>query len=80
MSNTKLFNIRITHEQHKKFKKYAEKNGFSMGGILTNYIETLINGETEFPIGFEDNRPKKRVEKVDPLAHIRDQYKPGRDF
>ena len=73
----KLFNIRMTQDQHKRFKQFAEKNNVSMGGILLNYIDELLDGETKI-IGFEDGR--KTAKWADPLDAIRDQYTPGEDF
>ena len=45
MSATKLFNIRITPDNHAKFKKYAADNNVTMGAILNNYIEALLGGD-----------------------------------
>ena len=52
---TKLFNIRITEEKHKKFKKYAEKKKVSMGYLLNSYIDSLLDESVE-PIGLEPER------------------------
>lgn len=76
-TKTRLFNIRITEEKHKKFKKLAEKNDISMGAILNNYIDALLNGE-ETPIGFDDGR--KTVKWEDPVDAVRGQYRKGVDF
>lgn len=77
MTQTRLFNIRITNDKHAKFKKYASENNVSMGGILLNYIDYLLETEGEI-IGFEDGRKTAKWE--DPLDSIRDQYEQGRDF
>ena len=76
-TKTRLFNIRITEEKHKKFKKLAEKNDVSMGAILNNYIDALIREEMDI-IGMENGR--KTVKWEDPLEDIRNQYVPGVDF
>lgn len=74
---TKLFNIRITEEKHKRFKKYAEKKNVSMGYLLNSYIDSLLDESVE-PIGLE---PERKVTKwVDPVEAIRGQYKRGIDF
>jgi len=73
----KLFNIRMTHDKHKRFKEFAEKNKVSMGGILLNYIDKLLDGDADI-VGFEDGR--KSAKWADPLDAIRDQYTPGEDF
>ena len=77
MTQTRLFNIRITNDKHAKFKEYASENNVSMGGILLNYIDHLLEGKGEI-IGFEDGRKTAKWE--DPLDSIRDQYEQGRDF
>ena len=76
-TKTKLFNIRITEEKHKKFKAYAEEHELSMGAILNNYIQSLLDGN-DTPIGFDDDRKINKWE--DPLSNIRGQYTPGVDF
>jgi len=76
-TQTRLFNIRITNDLHAKFKEYASEKGVSMGGILLNYIEHLIEHEGEV-YGFEDGR--KTAKWNDPLDAIRDQYQAGEDF
>jgi hypothetical protein len=76
-TKTRLFNIRITEEKHKKFKKLAEKNDVSMGAILNNYIDALIREEMDI-IGMKNGR--KTVKWEDPLEEIRSQYVKGVDF
>ena len=76
-TQTRLFNIRISHDKHGQFKKYAEEKGKSMGGILLNYIDTLLDGTNE-PVGFEEDQKNTRIE--DPVDFIRGQYKQGQDF
>ena len=79
MSNTRLFNIRITHEKHAAFKKYAEENNVTMANLLSSYIDSLLAGEE--PVGVKGGQEKKeRQEWVDPLDAIRGQYIPGEDF
>ena len=73
----KLFNIRMTQDKHKRFKQFAEKNNVSIGGILLNYIDELLDGDAKI-IGFEDGR--KTAKWADPLDAIRGQYTPGEDF
>jgi hypothetical protein len=76
---TKLFNIRITVDLHKRFKAYCEKKDVSMGSVLLNYIQSLVDGQTEQPI----NQPevhRRKAEWKDPLDAVRNQYKEGRDF
>jgi len=77
MAETKLFNIRIETHKHKAFKEYASKKGLSMGGILHNYIDQLLEGEME-PVGFDEGQTQAKWE--DPVAAIRSQYVQGRDF
>ena len=80
MSNTKLFNIRITHEKHAKFKAYAENNNVTMANLLSSYIDALLAEEIE-PIGIGKKTKKvARQEWVDPLDAIRGQYTAGEDF
>ena len=76
-TQTRLFNIRISNDKHAQFKKYAEGKGKSMGGILLNYIDTLLDGTNE-PVGFEEDKKYTTVE--DPVDFIRSQYKKGEDF
>lgn len=76
-TKTRLFNIRLTEEKHKKFKKFAEKSELSMGAIINNYIDALLDG-SETPIGFEDGR--KTVKWEDPVEAVRGQYRKGVDF
>ena len=79
MSNTRLFNIRITHEKHAAFKKYAEENNVTMANLLSTYIDSLLAGED--PVGVKGNQKKKeRQEWIDPLDAIRGQYRVGEDF
>jgi hypothetical protein len=79
MANTKLFNIRITHEKHAAFKKYAEENNVTMANLLSSYIDSLLAGED--PVGVKSKQEKtQRQEWVDPLDAIRGQYTPGEDF
>ena len=79
MSNTRLFNIRITHEKHAAFKKYAEENNVTMANLLSTYIDSLLAGED--PVGVKGNQEKKeRQEWIDPLDAIRGQYRVGEDF
>jgi len=75
-TDTRLFNIRITADKHARFKEYAKDQGKSMGGILLNYIDTLLDGTNE-PVGFED---RKTAKWDDPVDFIRDQYTAGEDF
>jgi len=77
-SKTRLFNIRISYEKHAKFKKYAEKEGKSMGGILLGYIDTLLDGTGEVH-GFEEGG-RVTAKWDDPLDAIRGQYQQGEDF
>ena len=77
MAATKLFNIRITPDQHAKFKKYAADRNVTMGAILNNYIDSLLRGDTQM-IGMKGDR--KRAKSEDPLGSIRGQYRPGEDF
>jgi len=82
MSNTRLFNIRITHEKHANFKAYAEEKNVTMANLLSSYIDALLAKEME-PVGIggtTGETPKKRQEWVDPLDDIRGQYQPGEDF
>jgi hypothetical protein len=76
-TKTKLFNIRITEEKHKKFKAFAEEHELSMGAILNNYIQSLLDGN-DTPIGFDDGRKINKWE--DPAASVRGQYRKGIDF
>ena len=79
MSNTRLFNIRITHEKHAAFKKYAEENKVTMANLLSTYIDSLLAGED--PVGVKGNQEKtERQTWVDPLDAIRGQYRAGEDF
>ena len=75
-TETRLFNIRITADKHARFKKYAKEQGLSMGGILLNYIDTLLDGTGE-PVGFEN---RKTAKWEDPVDFIRGQYQQGEDF
>lgn len=74
---TRLFNIRITEERHAKFKKLAAEHDLSMGAILNNYVQSLLDGEN-IPIGFDDGRKITKWE--DPIESIRGQYRRGEDF
>jgi len=76
---TKMFNIRISEERHKQFKKYADSLNSSMGGILLDYIDALILDGAE-PIGIKRETKNREMGMEDPLEMIRTQYKPGRDF
>lgn len=76
---TKMFNIRISEERHKQFKKYADSVNSSMGGLLLDYIDALVKGESE-PVGVERETKNREMGMEDPLEMIRTQYKPGRDF
>ena len=80
MSNTRLFNIRITHEKHAAFKKYAEENNVTMANLLSTYIDTLLAGKD--PVGMESNNGERKERQTwsDPLDVIRGQYKAGEDF
>ena len=79
MSNTKLFNIRITHEKHAAFKKYAEENNVTMANLLSTYIDSLLAGED--PVGIVKGKgQRERQEWSDPLDAIRGQYRAGEDF
>ena len=79
MSNTRLFNIRITHEKHAAFKKYAEEKNVTMANLLSTYIDSLLAGDD--PVGIKGGGEKKeRQIRVDPLDVIRGQYKAGEDF
>jgi len=76
---TKLFNIRITVDLHKRFKAYCDRHDVSMASVLLNYIQSLVDGQTREPI----NQPevhRKKAEWKDPLEAVRNQYKEGRDF
>ena len=75
-TETRLFNIRISVDKHNQFKKYAKEQGVSMGGILLNYIDTLLDGTNE-PVGFEN---RKTAKWEDPVDFIRGQYQQGEDF
>lgn len=74
---TRLFNIRIENHKHASFKKFAASNNVSMGKLLHDYIDALLEGSIE-PIGTEST--KKQVTWTDPLESVRGQYKEGRDF
>ena len=74
---TKLFNIRITEDKHAAFKKLSVKYNLSMGAIVNNYIQSLLDGEN-VPIGFEDDR--KTVKWEDPVSSVRGQYRKGIDY
>ena len=76
-TKTKLFNIRIEEHKHKAFKKYASDHDVTMGKLLHDYIDMLLDGKME-PVG-EDNG-KKQATWEDPLDRIRNQYQRGRDF
>lgn len=76
-TKTRLFNIRITEDKHKKFKELAEKKNVSMGAILNNYIDALIREDMEI-VGIENGRKTAKWE--DPLEDIRGQYIQGVDF
>jgi len=78
MSNTRLFNIRITHEKHAAFKKYAEENKVTMANLLSTYIDSLLAGDE--PVGMKDKPKKERQEWADPVDAIRGQYRAGEDF
>ena len=75
-TETRLFNIRISKDKHHRFKEYAKDQGVSMGGILLNYIDTLLDGTNE-PVGFED---RKTAKWEDPVDFIRGQYQQGEDY
>ena len=80
MSNTRLFNIRITHEKHANFKAYAEENNVTMANLLSSYIDALLAKEMD-PVGISAPTEKKQRQVwVDPLDDIRGQYSPGEDF
>ena len=80
MSNTRLFNIRITHEKHANFKAYAEENNVTMANLLSSYIDALLAKEMD-PVGIgAPTEKKQRQEWIDPLDDIRGQYTPGEDF
>jgi hypothetical protein len=76
---TRLFNIRISEERHKQFKKYAESVNSSMGGLLLDYIDALVKGDVK-PVGVERETTNRMMGMEDPLEAVRNQYKPGRDF
>ena len=76
---TRLFNIRISEERHKQFKKYAESVNSSMGGLLLDYIDALVKGDAK-PVGVERETTNRMMGMEDPLEAVRNQYKPGRDF
>ena len=76
---TRLFNIRISEERHKQFKKYAESVNSSMGGLLLDYIDALVKGDAK-PVGVERETTNRMMGLEDPLEAVRNQYKPGRDF
>ena len=80
MSNTRLFNIRITHEKHANFKAYAEKNNVTVANLLSSYIGALLADEMD-PVGIGTSTGKRQQQEwTDPLAGIRDQYQSGEDF
>ena len=76
---TRLFNIRIAEHKHKAFKKYAADNNLSMGKILLDYIDALLDEEL-VPLAVEKKETRKTAVWEDPLEAIRTQYKEGRDF
>ena len=76
-TKTRLFNIRIEEHKHKDFKKFAASKNVSMGKLLHDYIDALLNGSIE-PIGMES--AKKQATWTDPLESVRNQYQEGRDF
>ena len=76
---TRLFNIRISEERHKQFKKYAESVNSSMGGLLLDYIDALVKGDAK-PVGVERETTNRMMGMEDPLEAVRNQYKQGRDF
>jgi len=76
---TKLFNIRITVDLHKRFKTYCDRHDVSMASVLLRYIEMLVNKDLEEPIGHQEVQ-RKKAEWKDPLDMIRNQYKEGKDF
>ena len=76
---TRLFNIRISEERHKQFKKYAESVNSSMGGLLLDYIDALVKGEAN-PVGVERESKNRMMGMEDPLEAVRNQYQKGRDF
>ena len=76
-TKTRLFNIRITEDKHARFKKLAEKSDMSMGAMLNNYIDAILNEDVDI-IGLDSG--KKTAVWEDPLSDIRGQYIPGVDF
>ena len=76
---TKLFNIRIAEHKHAAFKKYAAENGMSMGKILLDYIDALLDDEMK-PLAVEKNDTRKTAKWEDPLEAVRSQYQEGRDY
>ena len=76
---TKMFNIRMSEERHKQFKKYAESVNSSMGGLLLDYIDALVKGEAN-PVGVERESKNRMMGMEDPLEAVRNQYQKGRDF
>ena len=74
---TRLFNIRIENHKHASFKKFAASKNVSMGKLLHDYIDALLDGSIE-PVGMEST--KKHATWTDPLEAVRSQYKQGRDF
>ena len=77
---TKLFNIRISEHKHAAFKKYAAKKDMSMGKILLDYIDALLDEELVPIAKQQEEDTRKKAKWEDPLAAVRDQYQKGRDF
>ena len=77
---TRLFNIRIANHKHAAFKKYAAENNMSMGKILLDYIDALLE-DTAVPVAKQNEEDTRKTAKwEDPLAAVRDQYQQGRDY
>ena len=78
-TKTRLFNIRITEHKHKAFKQFAADNNLSMGKILLDYIDALLDEEL-VPLAVEKDDTRKTAVWDDPLEAVRNQYQEGRDF
>ena len=76
---TRLFNIRIAEHKHAAFKKYAAGKDMSMGKILLDYIDALLDDEV-VPLAVERDDTRKKAKWEDPLEAVRSQYQEGRDF
>ena len=77
---TRLFNIRIAEHRHAAFKKYAAANNMSMGKILLDYIDELLDDKAVPVAKQNEEDTRKTAQWEDPLAAVRDQYQKGRDY